>query len=154
MPGSSISRPPARSPRPGMASSSGGPGHASRSASGRSRLGARSFARRPRRPVAALSGFEPPDRGFAERSRARIRNGTLYSPPRYRNDAEQPAGGSAEADAGGERRRDLRRPLLGVGSVPVGLPQPQHEPQLVAGEHGQVDAVEEDGRPHEPAPAA
>ena len=41
--------------------------------------------------MAAWRPFEPPERDLAERSRARIRNGALYSPPRYRHEIEQHA---------------------------------------------------------------
>ena len=76
-------------------------------------------------------GFEPPESGFAERARARIRNSALYSPPRYRNEIEQLAGDRTQAEAGAERGRDLGQPLTRVGLEPVGLLEPQDEPNLV-----------------------
>ena len=76
-------------------------------------------------------GFQPPKSGFADRARARIRDSAFYSPPRYRNEIEQLAGDRPQAEAGSERRRDLGQPLARVDREPVGLLEPQDEPDLV-----------------------
>ena len=60
------------------------------------------------------AGFEPTDGGLAERARARIRDGALYSPPRYRNEVEQLPREGAQAEAGAERGGDLRQALARI----------------------------------------
>ena len=82
--------------------------------------------------------FQAGDRGLAERASARIRNGALYSPPRYRNDPEQLPGDGAQAEAGGDRGQELRGPLTRIGVQPVRLLDAQQHPDLMQGEHGQV----------------
>src|SRR5207302_2951955 len=88
--------------------------------------------------------LEVPDRGLAERARARIRHDALYSPPRYRHEVEQLAGEGAEAEAGAEGGEDLRHPLA-VDLLAVGGGDPQYEAQLVQCEHGEVGPGDEDG---------
>ena len=88
--------------------------------------------------------FEPPDSGFTERARSSIRNGALYSPPRYRNDSHQLPRDGAQAEARSDRGEHLGRPLAGIGVEPVGLLEAQQHPNLVQGEHGQVGAWNED----------
>ena len=90
---------------------------------------------------------EPPDGGLAERARARIRNGALYSPPRYRNEVEQ----LPRERRGSRARRRRSRAARGIrsralGLEPVGLLEPQDHPDLVQGEHGQVGAGDEHDR--------
>src|SRR4051812_7122059 len=62
-----------------------------------------------RRLVVAWRGFEPPDRGLTERARARIRDGALYGPPRYRHEVEQLPGDGAHSEAETEGGGDLRQ---------------------------------------------
>jgi hypothetical protein len=103
--------------------------------------------------MAAWSGFEPAESGFAERARARVRNRAFYGPPRYRNEAEQLPRKGPHPEAGSEHGGDLRQPLTRIDLEPVGLLEPQHEAKLVQREQRQIGAGDEDRRADDPVAA-
>jgi hypothetical protein len=88
-------------------------------------------------------GIEPTQGGFAERTRARIRNGPFHRPPRYWNEIEQLARERPHAEAGAERGGDLRQTLARIDLEAIRLLEPQDEPNFVQREHRQVDARQE-----------
>jgi len=94
--------------------------------------------------------FEPPDRGFTERARARIRNGALYSPPRYGDEVEQLAGDGAQAEPGGKHGKHLRRAVARIELEAVRLVEAEQKAYLVAGEDWEIRAGDEHGRGDEP----
>src|SRR3954465_7410680 len=100
--------------------------------------------------MAAWRGFEPPDRGFTERARARVRDGALYGPPRYRHEVEQLPGEGAHSEAETEGGGDLRQALARADAEPLRLPEPQQQPQLVQREQRQVCAGDEHGGSDDP----
>ena len=94
--------------------------------------------------------FEPPDRGLAERARARICNGALYSPPRYGDEVEQLAGDAAETQPRGQDGEHLGRAAARVELQAVRLVEAEQHPHLVSREHGQIGARDEHGRGDDP----
>ena len=102
--------------------------------------------------MAAWSGFEPTDGGVPERARARIRDGALYSPLRYRKPVDEPPREGAQPEPGAERGGKLRQALAQIDLAAMRLLEPQHEAQLVQRESGQVGAGDEGGSADDAVP--